>query len=236
MLTDLSPMDNVTVRKALKHAVRREELVEKILMGHGAVANDHPIGPANQYYHAELEQNAYDPDRSKALLKEAGLDGLSIDLSVSEAAFSGAIDAGLLYQASARDCGIDINVVQEPADGYWSNVWIKKPWCASYWSGRVTEDWMFTLGYEAGAAWNDTHWEDQRFQTLLREARAELDSDKRREMYHEMQALCSSEGATAIPMYANFVDGYNTKLGHPEVVGNVFDLDSNRICERWWMA
>lgn len=236
MLTDLSPMDNVTVRRALKHAVRREEMVEKILMGHGAVANDHPIGPANQYYHADLEQNDYDPEKAKALLKEAGLDGLSIDLSVSEAAFAGAIDAGLLYQASARDCGIDINVVQEPADGYWSNVWIKKPWCASYWSGRVTEDWMFTLGYETGAAWNDTHWENERFQTLLKEARAELDSDKRRDMYHEMQALCSKEGATAIPMYANFVDGYNIKLGHPEVVGNVFDLDSNRICERWWMA
>ncbi len=236
MLTDLSPMDNVKVRQALKHAVKREELVEKILQGHGAVANDHPIGPANQYYHADLEQNSYDPDKSKALLKEAGLDGLKVDLSVSNAAFSGAIDAGLLYQASAKDCGIDINVVQEPADGYWSNVWIKKPWCASYWSGRVTEDWMFTLGYETGAAWNDTHWVDDRFQTLLKDARAELDSDKRREMYHEMQAICSKDGATAIPMYANFVDGYNVKLGHPETVGNVFDLDSNRICERWWMA
>ncbi len=236
MLTDLSPMDNLKVRQALKHAVRREEMVEKILLGHGRVANDHPIGPANQYYYADLEQNSYDPDKAKALLTEAGLDGLKIDLSVSNAAFAGAVDAGLLYQASAKDCGIDINVVQEPADGYWSNVWIKKPWCASYWSGRVTEDWMFTLGYETGAAWNDTHWVDDRFQTLLKDARAELDSDKRREMYHEMQAICSKDGATAIPMYANFVDGHSTALGHPEVVGNVFDLDGNRICERWWFS
>jgi len=236
MLTNLSPLDNVNVRQALKYAVDRQELVDKVLQGHGAVANDHPIGPANQYYFAELEQNSYDPDRAKAMLQAAGLDGLNIDLSVSDAAFAGAVDAGLLYQAKAADCGININVVQEAADGYWSNVWLKKPWCASYWSGRVTEDWMFTLGYQTGAAWNDTNWENERFQSLLLEARAELDSAKRREMYYEMQMLCSQEGGVVIPMYANFVTANSTKLSHPETVGNVYDLDSNRIAERWWMA
>ncbi len=236
MLTNLSPLDNNIVRQALKHAVNRQEMVDKILQGHGAIANDHPIGPANQYWASDLPQTEYDPDRSKALLTEAGLDGLSIDLSVSEAAFTGAIDAGQLYQASAVDCGININVVQEAADGYWSNVWTKKPWCASYWSGRVTEDWMFTLGYATGAAWNDTNWENARFQELLLTARAELDSDKRRDMYREMQMLCQTDGGVVVPMYANAVDAVATKLAHPEVVGNVYDLDSNRLMERWWFA
>ncbi len=236
MLTNLSPLDNNTVRQALKFAVDRQEMVDKILLGHGAIANDHPIGPANQYYAADLPQTAYDPDRAKALLSDAGLDGLSIDLSVSDAAFVGAVDAGQLYQASAARCGIDINVVQEAADGYWSNVWTKKPWCASYWSGRVTEDWMFTLGYVPGAAWNDTNWQNDRFQSLLLSARAELDSDKRREMYGEMQMLCQTDGGVVVPMYANFVDAHSTKLGIPEQVGNVFNLDSSRLIERWWMA
>ncbi len=95
---------------------------------------------------------------------------------------------------------------------------------------------MFTLGYQTGAAWNDTNWENARFQSLLLDARAELDSDKRREMYHEMQALCSDEGGNVIPMYANFVTANSTRLGHPEVIGNVYDLDSNRIIERWWVS
>ncbi len=236
MLVNLSPFDNLKVRQALKFAVDRQEMVDKILQGHGAVANDHPIGPANQYWASDLPQNSYDPDRSKAMLTEAGLDGLSVDLSASDAAFDGGVDAGLLYQATAKACGININVVQEPADGYWSNVWLKKPWCQSYWSGRVTEDWMFTLGYQTGAAWNDTNWVDDRFQSLLLEARAELDSAKRREMYHEMQAICSSDGGVVIPMYANAVDAHSTTLAHPDKVGNVYDLDSNRVIERWWVA
>jgi peptide/nickel transport system substrate-binding protein len=48
--------------------------------GHGTVGNDSPIGPANQYYHAEMEQPEFDPDKSKFYLR-AGLDSPDIDLS-----------------------------------------------------------------------------------------------------------------------------------------------------------
>lgn len=236
MLTGLDPFSNLKVRQALKHAINRQEMVDKILQGHGRVANDHPIGPANQYFAADLEQNSYDPDLAKSLLKEAGVDGLKIDLSAANAAFAGAIDAAQLYQASAKAAGIDINVVQEPDDGYWSNVWLKKPWCACYWSGRATEDWMFSTAYESGVPWNDTGWENARFQELLLTARAELDSAKRREMYTEMQMLMSKEGGTVVPMYANYVDAHSTKLANTGTIGNVFQMDSSRIMERWWFA
>ncbi len=236
MLTNTDPFSDMNIRKALKHGINREEMVEKILLGHGKVANDHPIGPANQYYAADLEQNSYDPDKAKFHLKEAGMDSLNVDLSAANAAFAGAIDAAQLYQASAKAGGININVVQEPDDGYWSNVWLKKPWCACYWSGRVTEDWMFSTAYEAGVPWNDTSWENARFQELLLSARAELDSNKRRDMYTEMQMLMSAEGGTVIPMYANYVDAHSTKLANSGTIGNVFQMDSSRMMERWWFA
>lgn len=236
MLTGLDPFSNLKVRQALKHAVNRQEMVDKILLGHGAVANDHPIGPANQYFASDLPQNDYDPDKAAALLKEAGLDGLTIDLSAANAAFPGAVDAAQLYQASAKGAGIDIKVAQEPDDGYWSNVWLKKPWCACYWSGRATEDWMFSTAYESGVPWNDTGWENARFQELLITARAELDTTKRKDMYTEMQALCSAEGGTVVPMYANYVDAHSTKLTNSGTIGNIFQMDSSRISERWWFA
>ena len=164
------------------------------------------------------------------------MSSLNIDLSASDGAFSGAVDAAQLYQNSAKAAGININVVQEPADGYWSNVWLKKGWCACYWSGRATEDWMFSTAYERGVPWNDTGWDNDRFQSLLLEARAELDSGKRREMYGEMQKLISSEGATIIPMFANYIDAYSNKLAHGPVSGNLWKLDNSRICKRWWFA
>jgi len=236
MLTNTAPFDNANVRKALKYGVNRQEMVDKILQGHGKVGNDHPIGPANQYFAADLPQLEYDADKAKFYMKEAGLTSLDINLSASDAAFSGAVDAAQLYQASAKSAGININVVQEPADGYWSNVWLKKPWCACYWSGRATEDWMFSTAYETGVPWNDTSWENARFQELLLSGRAELDSDKRRSIYGEMQAIMSTEGGTVVPMYANYVDAHSTKLAHGPDIGNLWQMDSSRLTERWWFA
>ncbi|MEL7465549.1 MAG: ABC transporter substrate-binding protein [Pseudomonadota bacterium] len=236
MLTNGAPFDNMDLRMALKHLFDRQELVDKILLGHGAVGNDHPIGPANPYFHSELAQNSYDPEKAKSLLKKAGMEGITLDLSVSEAAFAGATDAGQLIQNSAKAAGVNINVVKEPADGYWSNVWLKKPWCACYWSGRATEDWMFSTAYETGVPWNDTKWENARFQELLLAARPELDTNKRQEMYHEMQAIMSAEGGTVVPMYANYVDAHSTKLANTGTIGNLWQMDSSRISERWWFA
>ena len=236
MLSKVAPFDNLNVRRALKYAINRQELVDKILLGHGQVGNDSPIGPANQYYAGDMEQLTYDPDRARFYMKEAGMDSIDIDLSASSAAFEGAVDAAQLFQASAKAAGININVVQEPADGYWSNVWLKKPFCASYWSGRATEDWMFSTAFEAGAPWNDSQWDQPRFQELLLTARAELDSGKRATQYREMQEILRTDGAVIIPMFANYVQALNTKVGTPEKIGNLWQMDNARMAERWWFS
>jgi peptide/nickel transport system substrate-binding protein len=239
MLTDTSPFNDVNVRKALKYGINREELVEKVLLGHGAVGNDTPIGPANQYQNTEMEQLAYDPDKAKFYLQQAGMDSVDVSLSASSAAFEGAVDAAQLYQASAAAAGININVIQEPADGYWSNVWLKKSFCACYWSGRATEDWMFSTAYEAGVPWNDSQWDEKdsaRFQELLLSARAELDSDKRREQYYEMQVILRDEGGVLVPMFANYVQAVNNRIASPDTVGNLWQMDNARMAERWSVA
>ncbi len=239
MLTNVAPFNDVNVRRALKYGINRQELVDKILLGHGKVGNDSPIGPANQYYNADMEQLEYDPDQAKYWLQQAGMDSLNIDLSASSAAFEGAVDAAQLFQASASAGGININVIQEPADGYWSNVWLKKPFCASYWSGRATEDWMFSTAYEEGVPWNDSQWgseDSARFQELLIMARAELDSDKRREQYYEMQQILRDDGGVLVPMFANYVQALNNRIATPETVGNLWQMDNARMAERWWAA
>jgi len=239
MLTDTAPLNDVNVRRALKYGINRQEMVDKILLGHGAVGNDTPIGPANQYYNSEMDQLAYDPDKAAFYLREAGLTSLDIDISASNAAFEGAVDAAQLYQASASAAGINLNVVQEPSDGYWSNVWLNKPFSAVYWSGRATEDWMFSTAYETGVPWNDSQWDGDdsaRFQELLLLARAELDSDTRRAQYFEMQEILRDEGGVLVPMFANYVQAVNNRIVSPDTVGNLWQMDNARMAERWSVA
>ncbi len=233
MFCDTAPFDNLDVRMALKHAIDREEVVEKILFGYGIVGNDNPISPGMPFY-AELEQRVYDPDKARFHLRQAGMEGLSVSLSAADSAFTGAVDMATLFREHAAAAGIDINVVREPKDGYWSDVWLKKPFAVVQWGVRPTPDVMFSLAYRAGAAWNESRWENPRFNALLLEAKAELDQARRAEMYAEMQRLVRDDGGTIIPFFRNRVNALSTRLGHGETMAANWELDGARSYQRWW--
>ena len=238
MLTDTAPFDNNDLRLALKYSLDREHWLKVILKGYGGLGNDHPIGPANQFRatEEELPQRAYDVDKAKFHLKKAGHDSINLKLHLGNTAFEGAIDAGVLMSETARAAGINIEVVREPEDGYWSNVWLKKPWSGSYWGGRPTEDWMFSQVYAAGVDWNETKWSHEKFNKLLVEARAELDETKRRNMYVEMQRIVRDEGGSVIPLFNAYVQALSDKIATPEKWGNNWGLDGEKASERWWFA
>lgn len=235
MIVTQAPFDKLEVRQALKWAIDRNALVDTVLQGYGTPGNDNPIAPAIRFASNPEPVYSYDPEKAKALLKQAGIENLKVDLSTSEAAFAGAVDAALLMQAQAKAAGIDINVIREPDDSYWDNVWMKKPWSMSYWGGRPTCDWMFTTAYEGGAAWNDTFWNNERFNDLLSTARSETDDAKRQTMYAEMQQILHDDGGVVVLMFNNFVSANSKAVAHGELNSN-FDDDGGYIFERWWMA
>ena len=233
MLADQKPYNDNNVRMALKHAIDREELLSQILRGYGEPGNDHPIAPVNRYFAKNLEQREYDPDKAKFYMEKAGMLDHTFNLHAADAAFAGAVDAAIMVKEQAKKAGININVVREPDDGYWSNVWMKKEWCMCYWGGRPTEDMMFSVAYAAGAPWNDTRWQNDRFNELLVAARAELDTSKRAKMYEEMQEICRNDGGTIVPMYNQMVEASSDKLTHGPISGHMA-LDGMRNAERWW--
>ena len=236
MHCDKEPFTDPNVRNAIKHIVNRQDWLDKVLYGYGELGNDNPIGPANIYRATtdELPQRQYDPELAKSMLKKAGHDGLSIKFHAADTGFAGAVDAGSLMAESAKAAGINIEVVREPNDGYWSNVWTKKAFSACYWSGRPTEDWIFSLIYASDAKWNDTNWKNSSFDKLLLEARAETDQAKRRAMYVEMQQILHNDGGLCLPLFQSEIMGYRTSVGVPDQVGNDWELDGHRCALRWW--
>lgn len=235
MNVTIAPFDNPDVRLAIKWAINRKEIADKIFMGHATVANDDPLAPSIKYAINPQPVFEYNPDKAKEHLKKAGLDSLTVDLSVSDAAFAGAVDAASLIRESAAKCGITVNIIREPSDSYWDNVWLKKPWCASYWSGRATADWMFTTTYAADAAWNDTYWKNARFNELLLQARAEIDPAKRAAMYAEMQQINHDDNGNIVLVFNNYVSAASKRLAHGEIAPN-WENDGLKIAERWWFA
>ncbi|MEM9425457.1 MAG: ABC transporter substrate-binding protein [Pseudomonadota bacterium] len=236
MHTNTAPYDDVRVRQALKYAMNREEIVEKIAFGAATVGNDFHHSPAMPYYPEGLEQISYDPDRARALLDEAGIGSLDISFSSADSIFSGAVDMAVLYAEQAKAAGINITVVREPNDGYYSDVWLKKPFCAVAWGARPTPDVMYTLAYKDDAAWNESFWQNERFNELLLQGKAELDDAVRNDIYREMAVIARDDGGTIIPFFRNFVYGRSTNVQNTGELAASWEMDGCRAASRWWFA
>ncbi|MCZ4282591.1 ABC transporter substrate-binding protein [Kiloniella laminariae] len=234
MMGDRAPFDNNDLRLAMKYAIDREQLLNTVLRGYGRVGNDHPIAATDQYFAADLEQRTYDPDKAAFHFKKAGFEGQTIPLHTSDAAFAGAVDTAVLFKESASKAGITIDLVREPNDGYWSNVWMQKNFCFSYWGGRITPDLMFSTAFSSDAAWNEGFWKNEKFDKLLVEARAELDQTKRRALYTEMQTMVSNEGSVIIPMFADYLDAATKNIKGFEHVAT-YGMSGFRAPEQVWI-
>jgi len=206
-----APFDNLDLRLALKFAIDRKEMVDKILRGHGTIGNDYPINASYPLY-TELPQRTYDPDKAAFHYKKSGHSD-AIVLRTSEVAFPGAVDAAQLYQVHCAKAGIKLEVKREPADGYWSQVWLKQPFVASRWNGRPTQDEQYSNNYITGADWNETKYFNPKFDAMVLSARSELNQAKRRAIYHDIAQVIHNDGGAIIPMFNNIVDATGPKLG-----------------------
>ncbi len=216
MHCNTAPFDNNDLRLALKYAIDREEMVDKILRGYGGLGNDIPINAAYPLFSDDIPQRAFDPDKAAFHFKKSGHDG-SVLLRTADGAFPGAVDAAQLFQASAKKAGINLEVKREPNDGYWSEVWNKQPFCASYWGGRPVQDQMFSTAYLTGADWNDTRFFNDTFDGLVKSARTELDPAKRKAIYRDAALILHNEGGLICPMFNDFIDASTDKVDGYEV-------------------
>ncbi len=206
------PFDNRDLMMALKLAMNRQEMVDKILQGYGSVGNDFPINAAYPLFPEDIPQRQYDPEKAAFHYKKSGHSG-SVLLRTSDVAFPGAVDAAQLYQQQAKAAGIEVEVKREPGDGYWSEVWNVKPFCTSYWSGRPVQDQMYSTAYLSNADWNDTRFLRPDFDKIIIAARAELDPARRKDLYRQAALMVRDEGGAIIPMFNDFIDAVSDKVG-----------------------
>lgn len=234
MFANTAPFDNNDLRLALKLAMNREEMLEKILFGFGSIGNDTPINASYPLYSDDLPQRSYDPEEAAFHFKKSGHDG-PILLRTSDNSFPGAPDAAQLFQQSAKAAGIDIEIKREPNDGYWSEVWNVQPFCTSYWSGRPTQDAIFSTAFSSQADWNDTRFFNEDFDKMLVAARGELDTAKRKSIYRDMSLMIHEQGGQICPMFNDFIDVTSDAVdGWAESKG--FELMNQYAPSKMWLT
>ncbi len=210
---DVPFLQDAIVRRALYHALDREQLLDDVVGGHGVLASS-PI-PSNNWGHApDTPSYDYDPVEAGRLLDESGWvdtdgdgtrdkDGLPMQLILLTN--DGPTRIALIEQIAADWQAVGVKVVVESVSfgGFVSDFLTPRRFEAALLSWDITGDPdPFPLYHSSQIATGQNYggWSNQEADDLVIEARSTVDPEKRRALYAQFQHLFAAD-VPAIPLY-----------------------------------
>lgn len=210
MRVDRPPFDDERVRQAFRLAVDREGMIEQVLSGSGSVGND-MFAVFDPAYPEDLPQRTQDIEEAQRLLSEAGHpDGLEVEL-VTAPIQSGVVEAAQVFAEQVAEAGITVNINRMDLTTYWTD-YLEYDFSQSFW---YTRNFLAQANSAVtpGAPFNETHWDDEEFNDLVDQVRAEVDDDARTELIGQAQEILYDRGGYIIWGFANQIDAYQSYLG-----------------------
>jgi len=106
------PFGDARVRRAIAHAIRRDEIVKAAFFGRGAGLEGLPVPEGTEFYDAKLAHGfAYDQAKAKSLLAEAGLAGGFSCKLLATAQYGMHKDTASVVQQHLGEIGIAVELV-----------------------------------------------------------------------------------------------------------------------------
>src|SRR5690625_589146 len=203
---NIAPGNNHDLRLALAYLMDRERVLRTVIRGYGELGNDTPSMPGTPFTNKELPQRELDLDKAKYHLKKSGIGNSPITIHVSEtSAFS--IDIGQILQRQASTIGMNLNLRNEPAGTYWTEVAGKRPFFAMTINPRPTYNILLNMTWKTGAVFNFSGYSNEKMDELIDLAQVTLDEQQRLDYYHEIDKMIYDSGALILPGFTDFVDG-----------------------------
>ena len=187
---------NPIVRQALNMAINREELVLTCYEGIGASVCDTYI-PSTAPGYAKAETYPYDPAAAQQLLKDNGLDGITLQMYV----FAKYLPAAQFIQAELKEIGVTMNIQEWQQSGF--SAGIKKDGGYDMFINVVSPDKSLFSAYQKYLVtdYNQTgiNYNNAEFDQWIAEASASKTYDDMIKEYAEMQAFINKE-APVVPL------------------------------------
>ncbi len=230
MRTDTAPFDDPKVREAFKLIADREALVNSALAGQGQVAND-LYGRFDPAFNTGIAQREQDIERAKQLLKEAGHEGLRVEMVTSKIS-EGVVPAAQVFVQQAAEAGVTIDLLEVQPTDFWSKHFLNAPLTQSNWASRSylqqAADSMLP-----NAPYPETHWSNDAWLKLVEEAMATADEDARAELIAQAQEIEWSDGGYINWGWYNTVDGVSKKLHGLEADASGISLNTFGFAKAW---
>lgn len=210
MRTDTAPFSDVRVRQAMRLLVDRKKMNQILFGGEGLIGND-VFGVYDTMYDKSLPQRERDLDQAKSLLKQAGQSALELEI-ISNDVYPSQRRTAQIYASQAKEAGLNVKVRFQTASEFFAQ---------SYLSAPFSQDWWFYLPYLVaasqatvpGAPFNATHFNDDEYAKLFREAISVTDVAKQTELAHAMQRIDYDRGGNVIPFFYPQIDACSQNVG-----------------------
>ncbi|MGN6486552.1 MAG: ABC transporter substrate-binding protein [Devosia sp.] len=183
------PLDNVKVREAIAHAIDRKAIIDGAMYGYGQEIGSF-FPPGDPAYIDLTAQSAFDPEKSKALLAEAGVKDLTLTFKVPPAAYARA--AAPIIQQQLANVGVKVNVVNVE----WAD------WIANVFQGAYDYDLTMVSHVEANdfAAFGKPgyyiNYKADALNKLVEELNATTDTAKQTELKQAIQKQLADDYAS----------------------------------------
>lgn len=189
------PFDDVKVRQAVAHAIDRQAIVDGAMFGYGTPIGTH-FAPHNPAYVDLTGQSSYDPEKSKALLSEAGFaDGFETTLHLPPPSY--ARRGGEIIAAQLAEVGITAEIINVE----WAQ------WLETVFRGKnfgltiVSHTEPMDIGIYARPEYY-FQYDNAGFQELMTTLNTTTDPDMRTEMMQQAQQIIADD----------YVNGYLFQL------------------------
>lgn len=202
-----APFNNPKVREAISYAINQGPIIDVAFVG-GAIPADSIIGPELFGYYP-VEKYEYNIEKAKELLKEAGYEnGLKTKIWINDNPVRR--DIAVILQDQLKQIGIDVAIETLEWGAYLDGTARGEHEMFILGWGTVTRDPDYGITAlvstdTQGGAGNRSFYSNPKVDELLKAGRAELDVEKRKEIYKEIQEIIRKD----IPMYMIAYPTYN---------------------------
>lgn len=198
MNTENEKLTDIKVRQAIQHAVDANQVIEGAYSGTTEKSNG--IICPGLLGHRKETKYSYDPAKAQALLAEAGVSGLELELKTLNV--QERVLAAQIIQAQLQAVGITVKVIPVDEGPFWEmgdqekgdyknlQLWLMRfgttldPYEATQW---FTSDQV--------GVWNWERWKSEEYDRLYKEGQVEIDEAKRAAIYLRMQEVMEETGA-----------------------------------------
>jgi peptide/nickel transport system substrate-binding protein len=176
------------VRQAINYAVDVDGIITALFAGNGQRAAGYVA--SSELGYGIVPPFPYDPEKAKALLAETGFaDGLEMGMACPSGVYAAFEEVCQAIVSNLGDVGITVNLEMMESGAFW-DLMVKKQlpeMSGDSWADESGESYNRMAGALGGMDAGYSLWTDPQIDEILNNISSELDRDKRKALYEEIQ-------------------------------------------------